>query len=131
MTKRRPLTAEEHAAVCQYARENGRYWKARLRDDWMRARTTGIMQALRNSHGPSWLLTYLIPKHSKMSRAAPRVVVVTASNGDIYEATRTEASEPWTIAYPEGQDRFHGNETALRAHVKQLIIKGSAAKIAR
>lgn len=61
MTKHRPLTEKELAAVRAYARENGRYWKARLRDDWRNARTTGILQALRNSHGPSWLVSFSPP----------------------------------------------------------------------
>lgn len=58
MTPIRPLTNEEHVAVQAYALEHGRNWKAALRDDWMNARTTGILQALRNSHGPSWLVNY-------------------------------------------------------------------------
>ncbi len=60
MTKNRPLTSDEHAAVQAYALEHGRNWKAALRDDWMNARTTGILQALRNSHGPGWLERYSI-----------------------------------------------------------------------
>jgi hypothetical protein len=48
MKRLRPLTEKKHAAIKAYARENGRSWKSRLRDDWMNARSTGILQALRN-----------------------------------------------------------------------------------
>ena len=60
MTHLRPLTNEEHAAVQAYALEHDRNWKSALRDDWMNAKTTGILQALHNSHGPSWLAEYSI-----------------------------------------------------------------------
>ncbi|MGI2036346.1 hypothetical protein ACRQ1B_28625 [Rhizobium panacihumi] len=60
MTDIRPLTSDEHAAVQAYALEHGSDWKAALRDDWMNAKTTGTLQALRNSHGPSWLDAYSI-----------------------------------------------------------------------
>lgn len=55
MSELRPLTNEEHAAVLEYALAHGANWKDELNADWMNARTTGILQALRNSHGPSWL----------------------------------------------------------------------------
>jgi hypothetical protein len=129
MTKLRPLTEQEHAAMRAYAREHGRYWKARLRDDWMNARTTGILQALRNSHGSSWLVSFSLT--SSQPPAAPdQVISITADNGDIYEAIKPGAKEPWTISYPEGGDRFHGTEAELRAHIKRLISEGPPAKIA-
>lgn len=129
MKRLRPLTEKEHAAIKAYARENGRSWKSRLRDDWMNARTTGILQALRNSHGPSWLVSFSLT--SALPRAAPeQVISVTSDNGDIYEAIKAGANEPWTISYPEGGDRFHGTEAELRAHIKRLISEGPAAKIA-
>jgi hypothetical protein len=58
----RPLTAEELAAVQAYAAEKGRTWKEALRTDWYYARRPGIMHALRNSHGPRWLLNFKLPK---------------------------------------------------------------------
>lgn len=130
MTKLRPLTPEEHAALQAYALENGRRWKSKLNHDWMNARTTGILQALRNSHGPSWLVSYSLPKPEPSFESLPFVITVTADNGDVYEATKAGNSEPWTISYPEGQDRFLGTEAALRAHIKRLISIGPAAKIA-
>jgi len=113
-----------------YARERGRNWKSKLRDDWMNARTTGIMQALRNSHGPSWLASYALPKPPPAATSVTHTVPVTAANGDIYEATRVWAETPWTITYPKGQDCFWGTETELRAHIRRLISEGPAAKIA-
>jgi len=128
MTRLRPLTEKEQAAIRAYARENGRYWKARLRDDWMNARTTGILQTLRNSRGPSWLASFSLA--SSQPAAPERVISVTADNGDIYEAINVGANEPWTISYPEGGDSFHGTEAELRAHIRRLISEGPAAKIA-
>ena len=52
----RPLTADEVAALTRYAAEKGRTWKSSLRHDWMTAALTGPLHALRNSHGPSWLV---------------------------------------------------------------------------
>ncbi|PZP20164.1 MAG: hypothetical protein DI607_00645 [Sphingomonas hengshuiensis] len=128
MTKLRPLTRAENNAIRAYAMEHGRYWKASLRDDWMNARTTGVMQALRNSHGPSWLVSFSLTRDQ--SSASPiRAISVTADNGDIFEATMMGADEPWMIAYPEGQDRFYGSEREVRAHIRQLILYGANAKV--
>ena len=103
MTKLRPLTQTEHDVIRAYAREHGRYWKASLRDDWMNARTTGIMQALRNSHGPSWLVSFSLPRDQSLAGPV-RVVSVTADNGDLFEATMMGADAPWIIAYTEKLD---------------------------
>ncbi|MBP8937196.1 MAG: hypothetical protein KBG72_01810 [Agrobacterium sp.] len=130
MTKLRPLTEKEHAAISAYARENGRRWKSKLNHDWMNARTTGILQALRNSHGPSWLVSYSIPKRRRASADVSRVITVVAENGDLYEAIKEGINEPWTITYPEGSDRFSGSEPEMRAHIRRLISEGPAAKIA-
>lgn len=62
MTNNRPLTDDEITALAAYAAEKGRYWKAALRKEWMNATTTGTLQALRNSHGPSWLVDYRIKR---------------------------------------------------------------------
>lgn len=63
MSKRyRPLTSTETLTVKRYAATHGRLWKQSLRDAWMTASEAGILQALRNSHGPSWLVSYQLPK---------------------------------------------------------------------
>jgi hypothetical protein len=65
----KPLTAEEINALRLFAALNGRYWKAALRDlwenfhkgrDWDDAAT--ILYRLRNSHGPTWLVQFRLPK---------------------------------------------------------------------
>ena len=95
----------------------------------MNARTTGVMQALRNSHGPSWLVSFSLTRDE--SSAGPiRAISVTAGNGDIFEATMMGADDPWTITSPEGQDRFYGTELEVRAHIRQLILSRAAAKVA-
>lgn len=129
MTTLRPLTRAEHNAIRAYAKEHGRYWKASLRDDWMNARTTGVKQALRNSHGPSWLVSFSLVR-DQHSAGPTRAISVTAGSGDIFEATMMGADEPWIIAYPQGQDRFYGTEPEVRAHIRQLILYGATAKVA-
>jgi hypothetical protein len=69
--KVRPLTAEDIAALQSWAKQHGRYWKEPLRDLWNRAvvalglpnsdRDTTVY-CLRNSHGPSWLRSFRLPK---------------------------------------------------------------------
>ncbi len=57
------------------------------------------------------------------------VSVTVQETGDVYEAVKVD-SGPWDISYPEGGDRFYGSEVEVRAHIRQLIKKGTAAKIA-
>jgi len=59
------LTQIEHLALSKYASENGRDWKAKLRDEWMKGTTTSTLQQLRNaSHfGPAGLQLYKLPKY--------------------------------------------------------------------
>jgi hypothetical protein len=58
--KVRELTAEEHAALREYARLHGRGWKTDLSVAWARASEPGILQSLRNDRGfgPAGLLAY-------------------------------------------------------------------------
>ena len=60
-TRRRKPTQEQVEALRSFARANGRLWKQALRDAWMRAGEPGPLQALRNSHGPSWLASFRLP----------------------------------------------------------------------
>lgn len=57
-----PITDEQTAALRDYAKEHGRFWKAQLNLDWLDARASPPLQQLRNSHGPSWLADYKLPK---------------------------------------------------------------------
>jgi hypothetical protein len=56
----RTLTNEQLDALYEYANTQGRTWKACLGGDWLRGRTEGALQELRNTYGPSWLakITY-------------------------------------------------------------------------
>lgn len=56
------LTPEELAAVQAYAADTGPRWKIRLRNDWEAACVEPVLQHLRNTHGPSWLSTFRLPK---------------------------------------------------------------------
>lgn len=64
MTSRKlaDLTAEQEAALAAFAERNGRRWKSALSDAWMKAAAPPILHHLRNTHGPSWLASYRLPK---------------------------------------------------------------------
>ena len=49
------MTPEQVAALKEFAAENGRGWKRKLQEKWMKASAPPELHALRNSHGPSWL----------------------------------------------------------------------------
>lgn len=56
------LTADELAALHDFAAAHGRYWKAALRDQWMKASAPPALHRLRNRLGPSWLMRFRLPK---------------------------------------------------------------------
>jgi hypothetical protein len=71
----RTLTAEEIAALQSFAAEYGRKWKSVLSDTyWYNARVFyargnytdsipgSLLHGLRNTHGPSWLAGFKLPK---------------------------------------------------------------------
>lgn len=53
-----PLTSEEHEALHAFAQQHGRTWKSQLLRLWEKAAAPPILHALRNTHGPSWLVRY-------------------------------------------------------------------------
>jgi hypothetical protein len=62
---RSQITAEQQDHLQRFAEQEGRLWKARLRESWMRGQqpnlgseTSVVLYALRNSHGPSWLADF-------------------------------------------------------------------------
>lgn len=60
-----PLTAEEEQALQAYAAKHGRRWKSVLNHVWMGGAPYddgGTLRRLRNSHGPTWLHSYRLPK---------------------------------------------------------------------
>jgi hypothetical protein len=64
----RPLTKEESKALASYAARNGRAWKSKLQAAWLSGGnedgTQGVLRALRNSHGPSWLRGFRVTDES-------------------------------------------------------------------
>jgi hypothetical protein len=56
------LTQAQIAVLQDFARANGRNWKSALRDLWMRAAAGPTLHDLRNTHGPSWLANFRLPK---------------------------------------------------------------------
>ncbi|HCL65533.1 MAG TPA: hypothetical protein DIC56_11975 [Rhizobium sp.] len=60
-----PLTEEEVNALQDYAARHGRSWKRILNNAWMGEAPYddgGILRRLRNTHGPTWLDRYRLPK---------------------------------------------------------------------
>lgn len=58
----RALREEELVALSEYASKHGRFWKSKLRDEWLKATAEPILHALRNTHGPSWLDRFKLPR---------------------------------------------------------------------
>lgn len=59
------LDVEQVAALRDYAIRHGRRWKSTLNNVWMGGAPHddgGILRRLRNTHGPSWLQRYRLPK---------------------------------------------------------------------
>lgn len=56
------ITPDQQAALQSFAKQNGRSWKAKLNALWMNAAAPQILHSLRNSHGPSWLASYRLPR---------------------------------------------------------------------
>lgn len=65
----RPLTQDEAEAIAAYAESHGRNWKSALREDWEYARVPGLIQSIRNSHGPTWLTSFRLPGEDPTRRA--------------------------------------------------------------
>ncbi|MFK0278616.1 SANT/Myb-like DNA-binding domain-containing protein [Ensifer sp. NPDC090286] len=60
-----PLTAEEEQVIQAYVVKHGSRWKSILNRVWMGGPPYddgGTLRRLRNSHGPSWLHAYRLPK---------------------------------------------------------------------
>lgn len=71
--KLRPLDPEEKQALQAYAAKHGRRWKSTLNRVWMGEAPrddAGTLRRLRNSHGPSWLQSYRLPKTGLPDRDA-------------------------------------------------------------
>ena len=59
------LSDDQEAALRAYAAKHGRRWESILSDVWMGGPPYddgGTLRGLRNTHGPTWLLSYRLPK---------------------------------------------------------------------
>lgn len=61
------LRADQFNAIKAWAKLHGRNWKAPLRDAWMEGDYQGfhdshLLQQVRNTFGPSWLVRFVLPK---------------------------------------------------------------------
>ncbi|WP_313606820.1 hypothetical protein [Rhizobium sp.] len=59
------MTDDQEVALREYAVRHGRRWKSILSDVWMGGPPHddgGILRGLRNTHGPTWLQSYRLPK---------------------------------------------------------------------
>ena len=56
------LEPQQQAALAAFAAVHGRYWKTELRRLWERAEAEPDLHRLRNTHGPTWLDRYRLPK---------------------------------------------------------------------
>jgi len=58
-----PITAEQLAALQVFAKQRGRGWKTALHDLWVSGGDrTPELQQLRNTRGPSWLVSFRLPR---------------------------------------------------------------------
>lgn len=62
MSERAELSQEELTCLKVYAAVHGRRWKEALRTEWMSASAIQPLHKLRNTHGPSWLIGFKLPK---------------------------------------------------------------------
>lgn len=69
------LTADEIIALTSYAAQNGRTWKAALREAWMTASEPGLLQQLRNASyfGPRGLKAFQVRYAALWLRPEERV----------------------------------------------------------
>jgi len=87
--QRLPALDDEQVSACQaYAAKHGRRWKSILNSVWMGCPPHddgGILRALRNSHGPTWLQSYRLP-HRSAGASSP-------DNGETQEPDDGEKAE--------------------------------------
>lgn len=79
-----PLTAEQEAALQAYAVRHGRRWKSMLNHVWMGGAPYddgGTLRGLRNTHGPSWLQSYRLPKPKPSAETLITPIEREASSG--------------------------------------------------
>ncbi|KVK46672.1 hypothetical protein L905_11650 [Agrobacterium sp. TS43] len=69
-----PLTGQEEDALQDYAARHGRSWKRILNCAWMGEPSCDdgqVLRKLRNTHGPTWLDRYRLPKRPIVPKRFP------------------------------------------------------------
>ena len=56
------LTTEQREALESYAARHGRTWKSKLNTAWMSSSAGPTLQQVRNTFGPSWLISFKLEK---------------------------------------------------------------------
>ena len=54
-----PISDKQRVLLEEYAHSHGTEWHRELLLDWQHCATPGPLHALRNTHGPLWLITYV------------------------------------------------------------------------
>ncbi|SCB37455.1 hypothetical protein [Rhizobium hainanense] len=81
-------THDEQAALRAYAVRHGRRWKSILGNVWMGGPPHddgGILRRLRNTHGPTWLQSYRLPKADMRSGPDGSAAVSSEQAGQVKE----------------------------------------------
>lgn len=82
------LSTDQETALLAYAARHGRRWKSILNNVWMGGPPHddgGILRGLRNTHGPTWLQSYRLPKADKRSRPDGKPAVSSERTGKVEE----------------------------------------------
>jgi hypothetical protein len=105
------LTVEQHDALAEFARYNGRTWKAELRQAWMTGhypaitKDTASLQQVRNSFGPTWLTRFKLS-----AKTTPEKQLIS----DLWDFIENVTDED-----PERNSKFF----ALRARVRDIFCE--------
>ncbi len=82
------LSTDQEAELLAYAARHGRRWKSILNNVWMGRPPhddDGILRGLRNTHGPTWLQSYRLPKADTRSRPHGKPAVSSEHTGKAEE----------------------------------------------
>lgn len=71
----KPLPPGGLEALQAYAAKHGRTWKSKLSLAWSRASEPGVLQQIRNSHGPGWLANFKLPPAAPPSPCMEAAIV--------------------------------------------------------
>lgn len=125
MSSNPKLSFPEYAALVNYAHAHGPRWKAALRQDWMRARTSGILEHLRGASyfGPRGLAAF---KLANRPPAAVRRNPRKPSPGRVAFLRSVQAIKPRTMIVG------HAMESAVRlAKAEALLDEAERLDVAR